>query len=448
MHPTLLISLLLPWTLAAAPVGRVLDEDPPLPGEPLTGWEALEPAPPPADGLTVEQALALAFLASPRIQAMDAELSAARAELVRARALPNPSWEIGLGALDSAQDARSPASARVELDATDLALAPLAGAAARPELVAAELLCDEARLVLAYEVKAAWFDHQAALATWGAALRSVETLAVARDAQRAITAAGNAPGRDLVARELAYEQARARAAALELDVVRTREALARLLGQDPGPLAPAPALPTLDLPQDVEAIAVSRSLALQALDAATLAAERGLTLAKIRSLGPDLDLFVEAERDRDAWQTTAGLELSVPLLSFGRGEIAAARAGLDRQSAQRAQLEIEVRSSAREAAARLASAHRRARHHDEVLVPATALALHETLLHYNAMQVGLDALLVAVRAQLEIEAARAETWREALTAQAALDAILAGARVSGGRPAVSASTPSTEAGGH
>jgi cobalt-zinc-cadmium efflux system outer membrane protein len=443
----MLLALLLPLSLAATPTALVLQQDPPLPGDPISGWEALAPAE--GDGgLGVEEAVRIALRDNPELQALRADLASARGALIGARALPNPVWDVELFAVAADRTEKVPVNFGVDLDVTDVAHAAFQAAAARPEVDAARLRLEEAEIRIAYEARAAFYDHRAARSAWAASLRSVEALAAGRDAQRALHAAGNTPALDLALGEAAYEEARVRAAELELEVVATRERLARLLRQEPADLATSTALPPLSLPEDVETLAVTRSLELQALDLATQAAERRKTAAQVEGFAPDVGVFFESERRGAAWDATAGVELAVPLLSFGRGEILQAGAQADRLVAERMQAEIEVRSAARQATVRLESAWRRARHYEEVVVPARERVLRETLLQYNAMQLGMDELLAAWRARVDAEVAAADARREADTARAALDALLAGARVDGPRAAASPSSTPASSGGH
>jgi hypothetical protein len=101
MRPTLaaaLLALLLPLMTAAAPVARVLQEDPPLPGEALVGWEALAPPaePAPDEVIEVDEAVALALVGNPALRVLRAAIDAARGDGLAARSLPNPTWELDL----------------------------------------------------------------------------------------------------------------------------------------------------------------------------------------------------------------------------------------------------------------------------------------------------------------------------------------------------------------
>lgn len=453
MRPTLaaaMLGLLLPLVMAATPVARVLQEDPPLPGEPLDGWEALgAPVKPGAPG-EAEALVDRAVASNPELRMLRAAMDAARGNVIDARSLTNPTFELELVERRGAEVETGLHGVGVEFDVTDALLTLVRAAAANPSLDAARLRYDEGAMQLGYAVRSAWFDHQAAVAAWRASIRSVDALAAMRDTARALAEAGNIPVRDLVLRETAYEEARIRAAELELDVVATRERLARLVG---GPVAEptsglAVAPNTLDVPDGLESAAVSASLAVQAANAEIRAARRTTTVARTAALVPDLDLFVESERLGEGWNTTAGVGVSLPIFSWGIGDATRASAGADASRAGRDRIEIDVRSSAREAAIRLESAWRRARHYEDVLLPARERALRETLLQYNAMQVGIDVLLDAWRARVEVEIGRADTLRELWTARAAVDALLAGARIDAPRAAASSASTPTESGGH
>ena len=89
-------------------------------------------------------------------------------------------------------------------------------------------------------------------------------------------------------------------------------------------------------------------------------------------------------------------------------------------------LAITLRSAARRARNHVVSAYTRAKQYELTISPARDTVLEQTLLQYNAMQVGIFQLLQARSQQLDTELARIETVREFWTARAAMDALLAG----------------------
>jgi len=111
---------------------------------------------------------------------------------------------------------------------------------------------------------------------------------------------------------------------------------------------------------------------------------------------------------------------------------------------------VDLRSAARDARNRVVSAHARARQYQAVIVPAQARVTAQTLLQYNAMQVGIFQLLQAHREELDAQLALVETRREYWSAAAELEALLAGKRVRPAEGSSSGSGMSTAAstGGH
>src|SRR5690606_21673302 len=112
---------------------------------------------------------------------------------------------------------------------------------------------------------------------------------------------------------------------------------------------------------------------------------------------------------------------------------------------------VDLRSSAREARSRVLSAHARAVQYQDVIVPAQSRVTEQTMLQYNAMQLGIFHVIEARREELDVKLAHVETLREYWTAAAELEALLAGRLVSEGRATSGKSTSvasNDSAGGH
>ena len=75
---------------------------------------------------------------------------------------------------------------------------------------------------------------------------------------------------------------------------------------------------------------------------------------------------------------------------------------------------------------RVESAGKRARHYRDAALPARERALAETLLQYNAMQIGVFQLLEVQRRVTDTGVSYVETLLEYWKARAALDQVLAG----------------------
>jgi outer membrane protein TolC len=142
--------------------------------------------------------------------------------------------------------------------------------------------------------------------------------------------------------------------------------------------------------------------------------------------------------------------LELPFFDRNQGTSVQLHAEFDALMERYHGLAIDLRSAAREAVSRVSSAHARARHFQEVILPAQERVTAQTLLQYNAMQLGVFHVLSARREQLNAEFAYVDTLAEYWSSVAALNAILAGTRVSSAEVGRSDLTPSVtdEEGGH
>lgn len=406
--------------------------------------------------LTADAAVRIALLNNRELRASLRELGVARGQLVQAGLLPNPVVQFDVRRpTDRTQPLQTDFLA--EYDLTRLVLAPLRAGAARADLEAARYRSAASVIEVGFNVRAGFYAFQAAQQRQAIATRMLDALAAGRDAARALFAAGNVPELDVATQEVAYESARATVAELELDTLDRRERLVRLLGVHGeetawavrAPLPPAP--DKVDVPPDVERRALQASLELAETRSRLEAAARRTGLARTEGWLPDISVDVHLEQDNRSRELGGGARISVPIFDRRQGTIAAREAEFDALMERYHGAAVDIRSAAREARNRLASAHARARQFQEIIVPARQRVIAQTLLQYNAMQVGVFQLLEARRQQLDAELAYVETLRELWTAKGTLDALLAGRRV--GAPAAPATTmgmpgASNAGGGH
>ncbi|WP_437656785.1 TolC family protein [Sorangium sp. So ce1182] len=384
--------------------------------------------------LTAEAAVRVALLNNRELRATLREVGVARGNLVQAGVLPNPEFEVEVtprqGTLEHTR-----VELGVEFDLTSAILAPLGERAARADHEAARYRAAGAVVELGYSVRAAFHAAQAAQQRLAIANRALDAFAAARDASRALFEAGNVPELDVATQEAGYEAARLTVAAIELELLERREQLQRLLGlsgaetawriDDEIPRAPE----KLATPPRAEARALSASLELAELRSRLEAAAGRAGFARTAGWLPDLSVGVRGEREDEAWQVGAGLRVTVPLFDRKQGATMAYTSEFDSLLERYHGRAIDVRSAVRAAQNRLTSAHARALHHQRVLVPARTRVVEQTLLQYNAMQVGVFELLQARREQLDAELAQVEALRDYWTSRVAFDAILAGRRV-------------------
>jgi outer membrane protein, heavy metal efflux system len=193
------------------------------------------------------------------------------------------------------------------------------------------------------------------------------------------------------------------------------------------PLSP-PALDTL------ERDAVSSSLELRALRSEAEAAAGQVSLARVRTVLPELGVGVAAtRRDDGEWEAGPAISIGLPLFNWQQGPRARAHARLRRAQNLLAATSVELRARARAARQRALEAHAEARHLESVVLPLRQRVLDETLLHYNAMNASLFELLQARRDLVEAGRQYIEALRRYWDTDARVGALRRGAML-GGEP--------------
>lgn len=401
--------------------------------------------------LDANAAVRIALLNNRALRARLRELGVERGELMQAGLLENPSIE---AELSPERDTR--VELRAEYDVMSFVLMPMHKKAAQHDLDAARFDAAGDVIELGYRVRSAFYALQASEQAFRVAQRALDALAAGRDAAEALLEAGNLRELDASSQTAAFERARIMVAKLELEIAERKEAVQRLLGLH-GALTQWVAVAELEqapdepaLAEDIEARALKVNLDLASTKQRLEAIAKRTGIARTEGWLPRIDVDVhslignpdDSARQRMRWG--GGVGIDVPLFDRKQGTLRAREAEFDSWLERYQGLAIDIRSAAREASARLRSAHMRARQYQAVIVPAQDKVMAHTVLQYNAMQVGVFQLLEARRAQLDVALDYADTLREYWSASAELDALLAG-RVVG--PAESTSinrTPASE----
>lgn len=412
--------------------------------------------------LEVDCAVRIALLNNRELRARLRELGIASAQVTQAGLVGNPLFEIEL-----LPERDSKYELRVEYDLTSLIMAPLRRKAEVQDMEAARLEVAGAVVQLGYEVRTRFYALQGESQRLALAQQSLDALAAARDAAVALREAGNVSPLEAASQIAAYERARISVAELELAVAERREEVQRLLGLHgeqtawtvaaPLPEAPdAPGLPEGD--GDLERRALEASLDLSASSKRLDALARRTGIARTGAWLPEIAADVHALRTRreddgtgERWRWGGGVSVQVPLFDRGQARRQGVEAQFDALLERHQGLAIDLRSAAREARNRLVSAHARARQYQRVILPAQQTVLEQTLLQYNAMQIGVFQLLQARREQLEVQLAYVDTVRDYWSALAEVEALLQGRVVHAPEARARAALPSaSEAsqGGH
>ena len=382
-----------------------------------------------AEGMDEEQAVRIALVNNRAVRAAFAELGVSAAEAAQAGLIANPTLEAEATFFD--------AGTELELSLVqpilNAMLVPL-----RRDLADAQFA--EARARIAGELVALVHDVRRALVEVRAAERHVE---IAREALVAGEAsldlmtelhrAGNVTDPRLSAERVASSRARLELAAAEAAVIEAREPLNRLLGlwgdavswESSGALDDD-VLAGLNLEQ-VEARAITASLALAENRAHAEARARSAGIARWEVLLPGAELGVGAQREPEGeWGVGPSIGLELPIFDSGTSHRRAALRRLEASLARHVQLGVDVRVAARLLRGRVVTLADRAQYLREQHLPALELLVRHTLRDYNAMQTGVFAVLEVRAMQLAGERDHVETLRDAWIARIDLEELLEG----------------------
>lgn len=379
--------------------------------------------------LQLDDAVQIALLNNPGMQATYLDVGIAQADLVQAARLPNPSFSF----------MRTRAGSDVEVERslglnfiTALTL-PLSRRIEAGRFEQAKLLVANQMLQHAAATKRAYVEAVAAGQGVAYARQVDEAARLSAELTERMAKVGNSSQLDL-AREQAF-QAESAAAVIraQKNAVATRETLTRLLGLTQGESTyrlpeRLPDLPTTKLAlDDVEGIAMCDRLDIQAatLSASHTAASLGLTHAT-RFINV-LDLAYV--RNGKGGETTApGYEITVelPLFDWGTARVARAEALYMQEVNRVAQAAIDARSEARQGYADYRAAYDLARHYRDQVIPLRKKISDETMLRYNGMLASVFELLADSREQAGAVNGYIDALKEFWLAQTSLETALGG----------------------
>jgi outer membrane protein, heavy metal efflux system len=382
------------------------------------------------DGAVSEdQSVALAVANNPRLAADLAEAGLARAEWASAVLPPNLIAELtwfnpeGRGAILDA-DIRAPIAALIGW--------PRRQAVARANYDAAQARALQRLIDFSAETRLAWVEAVAARERANMYARILQSAEAALLIAEEIDNQGNAPPLNLTRQRVNALAAQAAAEDAEQAAQTTLIRLETLV------LAGGSVFETLDIPErmptDIEEFPADTEILYVAADASLpLAAARSDAEAAAQRAGySNLESLLHGELgialDIEDGETERGVSahFDIPTNGFGHPQRAAAQIraqqAADRYAALQTEIAAEVELHIMEmdrAAARMILIR------DDWL-PASTLALEQTLQQYNGMQVGVYALLDAFNTQVEAGRAFVDTLERYHRARIALTALMQG----------------------
>jgi cobalt-zinc-cadmium efflux system outer membrane protein len=347
-------------------------------------------------------AVEIAFLRSPAVREIYADLGISQAEVAEAMALPE--LTLGYSRLRP-EDGGSRITRSVALSLTDLLFLPARTRGARASSEAARHRLASRLLEHQVNVESAWYEYVAALQA--ARMRDAAARAAEASAEyaRRLYAAGNIPARALALEAAEASEARIAAARARTEASDARTAFANLVGlasREAWQVPPGlPAIPPQS-PAEVSLIEAADSrLDITAAKRELQALESVWRVARWWRWFGDVEVGYERERETD------GARLRGPSFSLGipffrnRSGVLRARAELEASNARLTQLELEARNDISAALDRLSTAREIAEAYRTTLVPQREAVTARTLEELNYMVSDAFEALQAKRAQYE-----------------------------------------------
>jgi outer membrane protein TolC len=381
--------------------------------------------------LSVDEAVQIALLNNPALQAAFQELGISEAELVQSGRLPNPRLTLRHASAGGVYDIEETASISV----LSVLTAPYAHAIEKRRFSAAQDAAAAEIVQLAARTREAYFNALAARESAHYLATVKDAAETGADLARRMRAAGNwnriDEGRErsfYLSAALASERARsAETVALEN--------LAVQLGVGAGADGPRLAERLPELPPGVEELpgiermALENRIDLKMMRARIDALAKDLKLTKVTRFVNVLDAGPARIRQGPAsepYESGYEISLEVPLFDGGGARIRRAEARYAQAVESFAAAAIEARAQVRKAYARYRAAHEIAiRERDEVL-PLRKAITQEDLLRYDAAQISVFDLLADARGESGAVDEYIQSERDFWIAKSALDAALAG----------------------
>lgn len=382
--------------------------------------------------LTAQSAVAIALLNNRSLQADFEDIGVSQAELAQASRLRNPQFE-GFWRLPESGPKVVNAEYALAQDFLDLLTLPARKKIAARNLEITKLRIAHQVLSLAEEVQAAFYTTQAGQQLTNRLALIAEVNEAAADIAKRQHDAGNITDLELQNQQAAYAQSRLDLARAQTQLRADRERLNRLLGlwgaqtgwQTANELPP---LPEKELPiENIESLAVSRRYDLAAARNEVGNVQSALKLKKSVRWLPAVDIGVNAEHDKDrTWVIGPTLSLEIPIFDQGQPELARLASEYRRATRNFEALAVNIRSEVRETRDDLIAARDMAEYYQKVLLPQRQRILRETLLQYNAMQLGNFVLLSAKEREALAEREAIEASRDYWIARARLERAVGG----------------------
>lgn len=380
--------------------------------------------------LTADSAIQIALLNNPKVQATYEELGIARAAVVEAGLLSNPTFELEIR-YPHVKGLKTNIEYLITSSIIDLLLMPLRTSLASTEFEQTKLRVSNEILDLAFEVRKTYYELVSEIKRIQYLQSTVELSGILGDISSKQLAIGNINTLEFQLAQARFLEAEVELARSQAEIIRLREKLNRLLGfsRDVCLILPE-ALPDLDYFGfdlcALEALALEHRLDLQVarFEIARLSQMLGL---KESWTYTNLQVGLAGEREPGGANLIGpGFSGEIPLFNYGQAARMRLFAQLRQAQDKVAELEIRILSEVRQAHKLLMSYLKIIHDYQASLLPMQGKILATSEELYNVMGLGLDKLLENKRKEIAALQNYTENVNKYLIARVELDRALGG----------------------
>ncbi len=383
-----------------------------------------------ANKLTADSAIQIALFNNPKVQATFQELGIARADLVAAGLLSNPSFELEIR-YPNTQGLKTNIEYLITSSLLDLFLIPLRRQMAELNFQQTKLEVAHTILNLAFDVRETFYELIAEQKKIDRLQSILELTSIINEIFSKQIEVGNINSLEFQLSQLRLLEGKQELLSAQTHVIQLREKLNRLLGFNEDIFLNLPEnLPDVDYCGfdlcTLESIALEERLDLQVARFEIIALRQKLGLKEWWSYS-NLKVGISGERDTDGTNVIGpGFSGELPIFNYGQADRMRLIAELKKAQENLAVLEIKALSEVREAHKLLMSYLQMVKEYQNQLIPMQEQVSTSSEQLYNVMGIGIDKLLENKRIEMRGKHNYSEIVKKYLVARVELDRALGG----------------------
>lgn len=378
-----------------------------------------------AKELSIDDAVKVALLNNPELQAHFDRLGAAVADVWQAGLLKNPS--LVLSPRLSLQSGTPTIESGIDLNLLDYFMRAARKRIAEAEALEAQHGVAQAIQNLAFETRSAYLALQTGLHKYRVEQLNFETAEDSVVMHRRLHAAGNISDLELSVEEANFSEIRVALQKTEIEVRLMRESLNKLMGLWGADLRWKISGTVAVLPADegafegLEGKALENRSDVRALRAGLDYYREQLKAAESVRWVPQLDVGVDAAFEEDAYKVGPHLQYEIPLFDQGDARIEKFVNLYRMRLRELENLAVHIRADVRASRDKMIAARQRVMFYHKQVLPQRARATELMQVQYNAMLAGIFHLIAARQNELKAEKEYLDAHREYFTARAELE---------------------------